>query len=280
MRHREHALGDLCRERLEQLSRWTLDDLAGRGADQPVVDRVGQPVGSPSLAQLGLDLDIDLELLGALAFLAAYAVPALERHAAKLDPIHVRQLFLFRRPPGNHRRSPDFVDPHKLRGVVRPATAEDLEAINDIYNHYVAESHYTFDDEAISMDGRREWFTHYAERGRHRVLVAVDGERVIGYASSSRFRPKPAYLTSVETSVYLAPNAIGRGAGTRLYEALFRSLEGEDVHRAYAGIALPNPGSIGLHEKFGFKRVAHFTEQGRKFGRYWDVDWFEKPLTP
>jgi phosphinothricin acetyltransferase len=56
------------------------------------------------------------------------------------------------------------------------------------------------------------------------------------------------------------------------------SLEDEDVHRAYAGIALPNPASIALHERFGFKRVAHFTEQGRKFGRYWDVDWYEKPL--
>jgi phosphinothricin acetyltransferase len=55
-------------------------------------------------------------------------------------------------------------------------------------------------------------------------------------------------------------------------------LEGEDVHRAYAGIALPNPASISLHEKFGFKRAALFTEQGRKFGRYWDVAWYEKPL--
>ena len=59
---------------------------------------------------------------------------------------------------------------------------------------------------------------------------------------------------------------------------MFKALDGEDVHRAYAGIALPNPASIGLHERFGFKRVAHFTEQGRKFSRYWDVAWYEKPL--
>jgi phosphinothricin acetyltransferase len=165
-----------------------------------------------------------------------------------------------------------------LGGVVRPATVEDLVAINDVYNHYVLESHVTFDDEPMSMEARREWFTHYAQTGRHRVFVAVDGGRVVGYASSSRFRPKPGYLTSVETSVYLAPDATGLGTGTRLYHALFGALAGEDVHRAYAGIALPNPESIALHEKFGFKRVAHFTEQGRKFGRYWDVDWFEKPL--
>ena len=161
---------------------------------------------------------------------------------------------------------------------VRPATGDDLEAVNDIYNHYVAESHITFDVEPVSMEQRREWFTHYAPAGRHRLFVAEDGGRVVGFASSSRFRPKPGYLTSVETSVYLEPDATGRGAGSRLYESLFQSLEGEDVHRAYAGIALPNPASIALHEKFGFKRVAHFTEQGRKFGRYWDVAWFEMPL--
>jgi phosphinothricin acetyltransferase len=162
--------------------------------------------------------------------------------------------------------------------VIRPAKVEDLEAINDVYNHYVTDSHVTFDDEPMTMEARREWFSHYADGGRHRVFVALEGDRVIGYASSSRFRPKPGYLTSVETSVYLAPDAVGKGAGSRLYKALFRSLEGEDVHRAYAGIALPNPASIALHERFGFKRVAHFTEQGRKFGRYWDVDWFERPL--
>jgi phosphinothricin acetyltransferase len=103
---------------------------------------------------------------------------------------------------------------------------------------------------------------------------------VIGYASSSRFRTKAAYDTSVETSVYLAPDAVGRGVGSLLYEKLFKALEGEDAHRAYAGIALPNPASIGLHERFGFKRAGHFTEQGRKFGRYWDVAWYEKPLGP
>ncbi|HXD81457.1 MAG TPA: GNAT family N-acetyltransferase [Candidatus Acidoferrum sp.] len=161
---------------------------------------------------------------------------------------------------------------------VRPATESDLPVVNDVYNQYVAETHYTFDVEPMTIDERREWFTHYDETGRYRVIVAVSEGIVIGYASSSRFRVKPAYETSIETSVYLAPESVGRGAGSRLYEGLFKALEGEDVHRAYAGIALPNPASIGLHERFGFKRVAHFTEQGRKFGRYWDVAWYEKPL--
>jgi len=161
---------------------------------------------------------------------------------------------------------------------VRRATEHDLDTINDIYNHYVAGAHYTFDLEPMSSEARREWFTHYSEKGRHQLFVGVIDGRVIGYASSSRFRDKAAYETSVETSIYVAPEAIGRGAGSRLYEELFRSLEGEDVHRAYAGIALPNPASVALHKRFGFKRVAHFSEQGRKFGRYWDVAWFEKAM--
>jgi phosphinothricin acetyltransferase len=161
---------------------------------------------------------------------------------------------------------------------VRPATAGDLLTLNDIYNQYVAETHYTFDVEPMTAEARHEWFTHHDGSGRHRVMVAVSDGVVVGYASSGRFRPKPAYETSIETSIYLGSESVGRGAGSRLYEALFQALEGEDVHRAYAGIALPNPASIGLHEKFGFKRVAHFTEQGRKFGRYWDVAWYEKPL--
>jgi phosphinothricin acetyltransferase len=164
------------------------------------------------------------------------------------------------------------------RVEIRPATVDDLPALNDIYNQYVAEAHYTFDVEPMTPDERREWFKHYDTSGPYRVLVAVSGGAVVGYASSSRFRAKPAYDTSIETSVYLAPESVGRGSGSRLYDGLLKALEGEDVHRAYAGIALPNPASIGLHERFGFKRVAHFTEQGRKFGRYWDVAWYEKPI--
>ena len=165
---------------------------------------------------------------------------------------------------------------HKL--IVRPGAEHDLEKVNDIYNQYVKDTHFTFDVEPMTIETRREWFAHYGTAGRHRLLVAVADEAVVGFACSSRFRPKPGYDTSVETTIYLVPDAVGRGAGAALYKELFHALEAEDIHRAYAGIALPNPASVALHERFGFKRVAHFTEQGRKFGRYWDVAWFEKPI--
>jgi phosphinothricin acetyltransferase len=162
--------------------------------------------------------------------------------------------------------------------IVRPAKEHDLEALNELYNHYIETSHFTFDLEPMSLDARREWFSHYGESGRYRVLVGEAGGTLIGYASSGRFRPKPGYETSVETSIYLAPGATGRGIGVRLYEALFKALDGQDLHRAYAGIAQPNPASVRLHERFGFRQVAYFTEQGRKLGRYWDVAWFERAL--
>jgi phosphinothricin acetyltransferase len=162
--------------------------------------------------------------------------------------------------------------------TVRAATEQDLAQLNDIYNRYVIETHFTFDVEPMTLEARLEWFGHYDSTGRYRVLAGVSDATVIGYASSSRWRPKPAYDTSVETSIYLAPDAVGRGIGTKLYEELFKQLQREVVHRAYAGIALPNQASIALHERIGFKRVAHFTEQGRKFDRYWDVSWYEKPL--
>ncbi|GGR62078.1 hypothetical protein GCM10010236_14100 [Streptomyces eurythermus] len=82
----------------------------------------------------------------------------------------------------------------------------------------------------------------------------------------------------METSVYVAPGAGRRGIGTLLYDALFKALAGQDVHRAYAGIAQPNEPSERLHARFGFRHVGTFREVGRKFGRYWDVAWYEKEL--
>jgi phosphinothricin acetyltransferase len=162
--------------------------------------------------------------------------------------------------------------------VVAPAAVEDLGAVNDIYNHYVRTSAITFDLEPRSMNWRREWFAGFAERGRHRLQVAREGPVVVGYASSSPYRDRAAYDPSVLTSVYVEPARTGRGVGRALYEALLSELEAEDVHRAYAGVTMPNPASVRLHERCGFRRVGYFSEQGRKFGRYWDVAWYQRAV--
>ena len=161
---------------------------------------------------------------------------------------------------------------------IRAGRADDLGAINDIYNHYVRTAVCTFDIEEISMERRREWFGTYSTHGRHRLLVADDDGGVIGYAISSPFMERRAYETSVSASVYCAPGQTGKGVGSALYRVLFDAISGEDIHRAYAGITQPNDASVALHKSFGFEQVAYFTEQGRKFDRYWDVAWFEKEI--
>lgn len=160
--------------------------------------------------------------------------------------------------------------------VIRSALGADLPRLTEIYNHYVIHTPVTFDIEPYSIERRQAWFQQFAEAGRYRLLVAEDGGIVVGYAGTTRFRPKAAYETTVETTIYCAPEAIGKGIGRRLYQALFRALQDEDIHRFVAGFALPNPGSAALHEHFGFKLVGVFTQNGRKFGKYWDVAWMER----
>ncbi|MFF3323142.1 GNAT family N-acetyltransferase [Streptomyces sp. NPDC002889] len=186
---------------------------------------------------------------------------------------------------------------------VRAGTAADLAALTEIYNHYVRETPITFDTAPFTPEQRRDWLLSYPEDGPYRLLVAQDVPNVdssssgcpagsstagiLGYATSSPFRPKAAYSTSVEVSVYCAPRATGRGIGTLLYEALFEALKDEDLHRAYAGIAVgtsaegggANAASARLHARFGFRHIGTYEQVGRKFGRYWDVAWYEKRLT-
>ncbi|MET7715229.1 N-acetyltransferase family protein [Streptomyces sp. NPDC005407] len=163
---------------------------------------------------------------------------------------------------------------------VRAGTEADLDALTVLYNHYIRETAVTFDTTVFTPEQRRPWLHSHPEDGPHRLLVARDvrSALILGYATSSPFRPKPAYSTSVEVSVYCAPDAAGRGIGTLLYKALFEALDGEDLHRAYAGIAQPNEASARLHARFGFRHVGTYREVGRKFGRYWDVAWYEKDL--
>ena len=162
--------------------------------------------------------------------------------------------------------------------AIRPGRESDLPGLTELYNHYVRETPITFDIEPFSVEQRLAWFRGFGGAGRHRLLVAEQGGSVVGFASSRRFRDKAAYDRSVETTVYLAPGAVGAGLGTRLYRALFAELAAEDAHRALAGITLPNPASLALHRSFGFEPVGVFHQVGYKFGRYWDVQWLEKPL--
>lgn len=163
--------------------------------------------------------------------------------------------------------------------TVRPAALDDLAALADIYNHYVVNTAITFDVQSFTAEERRPWFDDHANGGRHRLLAAFDGANTCaGYATTGRWRPKAAYDTTVEASVYCRPEVIGTGCGTTLYAALFECLAREDIETIVAGVSLPNPASIALHERFGFRSVGVFNAVGRKFGKLWDVAWFQRPL--
>ncbi|MBW2236741.1 MAG: N-acetyltransferase [Deltaproteobacteria bacterium] len=135
---------------------------------------------------------------------------------------------------------------------LRPARVRDLDAIDAIYDHYVTQTPVTFDVEPAAPAARHAWFEQFDAQGRHRLLVAErEG---------------------------LDRDATGQGLGSALYGALFTALADEGVHRAYAGITLPNAASEALHRRFGFQPLGTFREVGFKLGRFWDVCWYEKEL--
>ena len=159
---------------------------------------------------------------------------------------------------------------------IRTAERGDLARITEIYNYYVVNTPVTFDVEAYTVERREGWYAQFAATGRHRLVVAEENGVVMGYAGTTRFRPMPGYETTVETTIYCAPAAMGKGIGNRLYAELFERLKGEDIHRFVAGYALPNAATEALHRRFGFTVVGVFNEYGRKFGKYWDVCWVER----
>lgn len=154
---------------------------------------------------------------------------------------------------------------------IRDGVESDLPRINEIYNRYIVDRHTSFDTEPWTLEDRRRWFEKYRARGRYRIVVLeVDGV-VMGFASSSPFRDKAAYDTSVETTIVLAEDVIGRGLGKRLFPRLIEQLEASDIHRAYALIALPNDPSITLHADNGYHKVGTLDEVGHKLGSFHSV---------
>ncbi|MCP3854730.1 MAG: N-acetyltransferase [Actinomycetia bacterium] len=161
--------------------------------------------------------------------------------------------------------------------LIRRASVDDLARITEIYNQYIVDSHVSFDTKPWNLERRREWWELYdSGDGPWQVWVAeVDG-RVVGASWSSRFRPRTAYDSSVETTIVFDPGVTGRGLGGRLYEALLDDLDHRGVHRQYAIIALPNDASVALHHRMGYKTQAVQDEVGHKMGRYWSTMLLER----
>ena len=162
---------------------------------------------------------------------------------------------------------------------IRPATAQDLPAIKAIYDGEVLTGISTF---ATLPPGLDHWQVRLDSRapGDH-VLVADDGEGegVLGYAYSSAYRPREAYAHTREASVYLGPEARGRGLGRSLYDALLAAMRADGIRLVVAVVALPNDASRALHLGCGFTSVGVLHDVGHKLGRWIDTDIFELRLT-
>ncbi len=160
---------------------------------------------------------------------------------------------------------------------IRPATEQDLPSIKRIYDGEVLGGISTFATAPPELDYWRVRLDSRAP-GDH-VLVADDGDGVLGYAYSSAYRPRAAYAHTRESSVYLAPEARGRGLGRRLYADLLAAMRTDGVRLAVAVVALPNDASRALHRACGFTSVGVLHEVGHKFGRWIDTELFELRLT-
>jgi len=158
--------------------------------------------------------------------------------------------------------------------MIRPVANADLEMIAKIYNHYVLNTVITFEEQLVTAREMEESVEEVSSAGLP-WLVAEVSNQVVGYAYAGIWKGRCAYRYSVESSVYLDPKATGRGFGSKLYEALFTILREKSIHTVIGGIALPNPKSIALHEKFGMQKVAHFKEVGFKFNRWVDVGYWQ-----
>lgn len=161
---------------------------------------------------------------------------------------------------------------------IRSAKTQDLASIVEIYNHSVLNSHATFDVELQSVESRKSWFEKFKETGPYRLLVAEDQGKILGFASSSRYRDHFSFDQSVEASVYIAPEAKGKGLGSAIYVALFEILKKENIHMVLAGVALPNEASLALHRKFGFQEVGVFKDYAVKNGLRISSMWLQKNL--
>lgn len=163
------------------------------------------------------------------------------------------------------------------RTEIRAAVAGDADAIAQIYNHFVTHTVVTFEEDTVSPDE----MLRRMESVRSAALPWVVAEReghLIGYAYATKWKERSGYRFSVEATVYLAPDAVGHGAGSALYAALFPLLQQRGIHAVMGGIALPNDASVALHEKFGMRKVAHLEAVGFKFDRWIDVGYWQRVL--
>jgi L-amino acid N-acyltransferase YncA len=160
--------------------------------------------------------------------------------------------------------------------TIRLANEQDAESILAIYAPFVRATPISFEVEMPSAGQMQERIR--SALVAHPWLVCERDERVIGYAYASRHRERMAYQWSVDVTVYVDPATQRAGVGRALYTALLELLGSQGFFNAFAGIALPNAASVGLHESLGFKPIGVYRNVGYKLGRWHDVGWWQRAL--
>ncbi len=163
-----------------------------------------------------------------------------------------------------------------MNAVIRPALPSDAPACAKIYAPFVTDSWVSFETEVATIADMEQRIAEYGKT--HAWLIAEWENDIAGYAYASPHRTRAAYATSVDVAVYVDPAFARKGIGRALYKALFQNLKKAGFHAAFAGIALPNKGSIGLHEDMGFKPVGIYREVGWKMDAWRDVGWWQRLL--
>jgi L-amino acid N-acyltransferase YncA len=158
--------------------------------------------------------------------------------------------------------------------IIRKATIDDLPAITEIYNQAILTTTATFDTEPKSLEEQKIWFESHGPK--YPVLLAEEDDRVIGWASLSRWSDRCAYSDTAEISLYIYEKERGKGIGRKLLEAIIREGEKAGLHSIIARIAEGNEVSIHLHLSAGFEHIGIMREVGRKFGRLLDVYLMQK----
>ena len=160
--------------------------------------------------------------------------------------------------------------------MIRDATPSDAQAICAIYNHYVENQEPGFEAEPLSVEAMAARIASIS--ALYPWLISVEGGKVLGYAFACAWQESPAYRYTVACQVYLTPAARGQNLGTVLYRELLPRLREAGFHLAVATISLPNAASVRLHEKMGFRKVAHFLEVGCKGKEWVDVGCWQLAL--
>ena len=161
----------------------------------------------------------------------------------------------------------------KKAKMIRNVKITDASTIANIYNHYILNTNVTFEEVAITADEMKKRIS--ATIPKLPWMVFEKQQEVIGYAYASNWKGRIGYRFSFEISVYLKDGQQGQGIGTQLYATLIDNLIEQGAKNIIGGVALPNPASVRLHEKLGFKKVAHYEKIGVKFGEWIDVAYWQ-----